>query len=598
MVDQAMYTEAVNAIQNGEVNRARDLLARLLKLDPRSVDCWIWMSSVVETSKERIYCLQEALRIDPGNEAAQRGLILAGALPPDGKLESIGTIRRNWQNDLQSELNKKEPIPWSKVIRISLASLVTVALIVVGFIGSRSIKPAAYRPKPASTLKASATYLPSNIPAGQISTPTPAFTGPTPLWMTLKATYTPTKLYVTTLHPRTEAYRGAMEKYQASDWQGAITYFEQVLQLEPNAVDMVYYIGEAYRQMGDNTNALAQYDQAIQLNPDFAPAYYRKAMLTLQINPKADIRPLIEQAVAKDTNYAEAYLQLAALDLVDEQYQAVLDDAAQAKKTRPDPIPLVFLYRAQAYLALNRPSEALTSAQKANQLDVTILFGYRVLGQALQANNRLVDSLQPLQTYTAFVTDDALALTMLGKAYAAAQDVKDAETAFTQALGLNGGLFEAYLGRGLIYLDAQDNQEALNDLGAAFRLNTKSFSACLGLGRAYLQNAKFTSAVDQFKIAEGLAAADEDFAAIYYWRASTYDAAGQRLLAAADWKKLLALPAAAVPQEWAIQAQQHLSATATATATLTPTRVRTRTPTATVTPTRRPTSTPSITATR
>jgi hypothetical protein len=81
-----MFQEAMNAIREGERNRARDLLTRLIKADRNQVRYWLWMSTVVETGRERIFCLKEVLRIDPQHIEARRGLILMGAASPDENL--------------------------------------------------------------------------------------------------------------------------------------------------------------------------------------------------------------------------------------------------------------------------------------------------------------------------------------------------------------------------------------------------------------------------------------------------------------------------------------------------------------------------------
>ena len=89
----------MGAIQKGEKKRARDLLTRLLKINPDKADYWIWMSSVVESSRERIYCLQEALKVDAQNPMAKRGLVILGAMAPDEHdLPPAGTtVHRKWQ---------------------------------------------------------------------------------------------------------------------------------------------------------------------------------------------------------------------------------------------------------------------------------------------------------------------------------------------------------------------------------------------------------------------------------------------------------------------------------------------------------------------
>src|SRR3970040_1648683 len=74
-----MFNEAVKAAKAGQRRRAKDLLTRLLKADQENVDYWLWMSAVVDTEKEQIFCLQKALKIDPNSIAARRGLVVLGA---------------------------------------------------------------------------------------------------------------------------------------------------------------------------------------------------------------------------------------------------------------------------------------------------------------------------------------------------------------------------------------------------------------------------------------------------------------------------------------------------------------------------------------
>ena len=76
-----LFQEAVESLRTGDRPHAKDLLTRLLKTDQNNVNYWVWMSAAVETAKERVYCLQTALRLDPENGTAKRGLILLGALP-------------------------------------------------------------------------------------------------------------------------------------------------------------------------------------------------------------------------------------------------------------------------------------------------------------------------------------------------------------------------------------------------------------------------------------------------------------------------------------------------------------------------------------
>ena len=63
--EETMYQQVLVHIQKKENSRARDLLTRLIKINPNNTEYWLWMSAVTETTRERIFCLKEALRLDP-----------------------------------------------------------------------------------------------------------------------------------------------------------------------------------------------------------------------------------------------------------------------------------------------------------------------------------------------------------------------------------------------------------------------------------------------------------------------------------------------------------------------------------------------------
>ena len=96
-----MFEDAVDALKQGDHARAKDILTRLLKADQNNATYWVWMSAAVGTPKERIYCLETALKLDPENATAKRGLILHGALPPDENVKPFPLNRpRAWEEKL------------------------------------------------------------------------------------------------------------------------------------------------------------------------------------------------------------------------------------------------------------------------------------------------------------------------------------------------------------------------------------------------------------------------------------------------------------------------------------------------------------------
>ncbi len=64
--------QGIAAAKAGDKPRAFDLLMRATE-DPASSEyAWLWLSSVVNDDPERLYCINNALRINPNNDTANR----------------------------------------------------------------------------------------------------------------------------------------------------------------------------------------------------------------------------------------------------------------------------------------------------------------------------------------------------------------------------------------------------------------------------------------------------------------------------------------------------------------------------------------------
>ena len=100
-----MFQEALEAVRRGQRTRARDLFTRLLRSNSSRADYWLWMSTLVDSQTERIFCLESAIKADPDNEIARRGLILLGARTAGADVQPVPPITRRWDKELEKELN-------------------------------------------------------------------------------------------------------------------------------------------------------------------------------------------------------------------------------------------------------------------------------------------------------------------------------------------------------------------------------------------------------------------------------------------------------------------------------------------------------------
>jgi tetratricopeptide (TPR) repeat protein len=599
--ENTMLKEAIQALRSGDRARARDLLTRLLKADQKNASVWVWLSVTVDTPKERLYCLQTAIQIDPRNAAAKRGLILLGALPPDDSVPPFPVNRpRLWEEKLAKAAKPPEKAhgwanPVTRIFIILGITIIVLGLSVGGFmLLKKPAKPGILR-TPTLRPTATITNTPTNTPVASLRTPTPTFLGPTPLWMFLDKTYTPTPLYVVTEHPITSrsAYAAGLRFMAALDYKNALVLFQQALSLEPNSPDIMYYIGEVYRLQGSFRTARDEYQLAINKNPNFAPAFLGRARANLDLNPEADVIKDLDQAVNLDPHFTEAYLERGKYMLADNPGAAKKDIEA-ALELSPDSAQ-AYLYLAQAQLGLGENAAALESAQHANEIDITLIPIYLALAQAYIATGQSEQAVSVLQTYMVFVPEDTSAFLALGTAYNAAGQYQDAVDLLDKAIRADRKNAEAYFQRGFAYLSMQKANLAEADFKLAVAYDPRDFDAQLDLGRVYAMEKKPGDAYVQIdQKAYPLAKTDKTKAQVYYWEALYLEEINDVLSsqgAVNAWYQLIALPAEAMPADWRTQAYQHLKITPTFTPSLTPS----ITPTFTITLS--PTTTPAVTAT-
>ena len=562
MANDKMLEEAKKAVAKGQQHRARDLLTRLLKTNQANPQYWLWMSSVVDTTKERSYCLKNVLQLDPSNRAAKLGLILSGSLQHDDGFRPKPITPRNWEIDYQEISEESGSKKVLRRITYIGAGVVVFGLLLVGFLAP-SLKTYGYFGGPQLTITPqfntaapTATLLPTNTP--RVITPSPTFIGPTPLWMLLDETYTPTPLYVNTPHPISEAYRAGIRAFNSNNFEEMLTFMKQAAQAEPDSADTHFYIGEAYLHLKEPEIALIAFEKAIETDPNFAPAHLGRARVLSTLNPEFDVEEDLLQAINLDPNLTNAYLDLIAYYIETDKFELALDYSSIVEDLNPESA-LLYLYRSQALLNLELYDQALESAQLAYDKDRTIVPLYYTLGVShlQRGNSRRAKSF--LEIYLRYVQDDPRAWEALGRAlFEQGDSYESAIQAFNAALEINENSFNALLFRGLTYLETGEGQAAVNDLFLARNFDRESFEASIGLGQALFLAERIEDAISQFSGSESLANTDLQRARVYYWRAQAFNALGDRKAAVMDFQALIDLDSEDVSNDWIETAQEYI----------------------------------------
>ena len=647
---ESMFMEALAAARAGNRVRARSLLTKLLKTDSSVVDYWVWMSSVVESQREKIYCLESALKLDPTNRAVLRGLTLMGArVPSEAELAGAARIPRRQIAAVATGASvgggvRLPRLPW-RVMAYAVGAV--VALFTVGFIvravvpffGSRQMSVAPTLPPQTvlasstpETPTATATTIPATLRVQRTAIPTEL--AQTPLAFFVAHTPTPTTVVGITPHAAYEAYSSGLRALERGNYQQAEEFFDQVLDLDNTLPDVHYFKGEARRlyAMSDDGaddrsallgGAIQSYDNAILKDSEYAPAYLGRGRALLE---RAVIREGRDALNGQDlpTDYARAFeldptlvqAYVAQAEFMrsvslwkntEETLQAALDVGLRD--------PIIYILIAEAQLHRGKNEAALENAIEGSGSDPTNIDGYFILGRTFVRLEQYDQALQPLLTYVAYRAEDHRGWSDLGRTQLELGDQPPAAFSLNQALTIKADYSPAYIGRGWLNLDLGDGQSALTDFQKALQFGQETFEMYLGLGHAYYLIGDLQEGLNQASTAMTLAALaddceilDRDISRGYHLRAIIAEASDELTdYAIQNWEWILALEC---PDPFIRElAEEHLliltgeipipSPTASHTPTPlgpSPTPSRTPTPASSLTPTNTPTPAPTSSA--
>ena len=71
-----MLNKSIAAYKTDDITTASKLLAQVIKQDPNNERAWLWLSGIVSSDAERLFCIKRLLAINPENEIAKHGLTL------------------------------------------------------------------------------------------------------------------------------------------------------------------------------------------------------------------------------------------------------------------------------------------------------------------------------------------------------------------------------------------------------------------------------------------------------------------------------------------------------------------------------------------
>ena len=587
MSEDRILQEAIEAIETGQGARARDLLTRVLRKEPARADCWLYMSAVVETAKERTFCLENALKYDPDNETALQGLVMLGKLPPDENIALVRPENERSREDVkifdpvpdeeeEAAKKKKKRSPGKQIVPTVLVSIVALALIWVGIFGNPFaensgglISPRTQPGEPTTTFAPLAAAARDTPTASPTTTPEPQKTVSnvalaTPLTILIEETYTPTPMYVDTPHPSNEAYDAALRSFKHGNYEQALGLFEQAReQMENNRegdLDVRYYIGLILMEMGEFEDARREFELIIQDEPRFAPAYTGKSQAILSMRSNAIVSGDLYKAINTDPGFIEGYLAIAEYRLNREEPEDVLYISEQLLKVAPEH-PRGLHYLAEAYLGLGENELALETARQAFELDMTMHDHYYTLGRSLIENGYNEEGYGYMELYTRDMEEieDRFVLYYMGRAFQGFDDHIRAIENFEASYEIRRDLYKMsyYWANSLIAIG--EYEAAVDRAIVPIQQIQTWFEPYLTHAQALYYLEDYDDAKEAIEAGADLAKTDAQLAELYYWRGIIYEDLGYPLISVKNWERLLELGPEVVPTEYLREAQKRLS---------------------------------------
>jgi tetratricopeptide (TPR) repeat protein/membrane associated rhomboid family serine protease len=395
-------------------------------------------------------------------------------------------------------------------------------------------------------------------------------------WRTTVAGISGVALVVTTVlaiqfNPKLAYISRAYAMAQEGDLEGAITYYDGAIRLDPKLAEAYISRADAKNRQGDLDGAIADCDQAIQLNPQLAHAYgvraavqQRKGNLdrtiadysqAIQFDPKsADfysargtakaVKGDLDGAIADCDRATELNPKLTAAQSILEFAKArkVARDRAIAasgnttppgemvQPSRNPPAPLAFLTPSAVILATpSKPIPTRTATPRVGSNDAQF---YDDRGFRYYQQKNYEKAMSDYNEAIRLDPNYARAYNRRGLVYYHQKNYEKAISDFNEAIRLDPYYAHPYNNRGLAYYEQKNYEKAITDFSEAIRLDPYYAHPYNNRGLAYYEQKKFEKAISDYNEAIRL---DPKYAVAYRNRGDAFWIFGENDKANADF---------------------------------------------------------------
>ncbi len=275
-----------------------------------------------------------------------------------------------------------------------------------------------------------------------------------------------------------EHYRIGLERYRAGDLDGARLAFQTAVRNAPEYPDLRCRLATVLGELGRFADAVRELDKALELNPGYVEARIKRAVAAMEIGryesaiedlravirleePSLELRYLFGLALLKGGRVEESLQPLREAS----QHDALREPARDAL--------------ARAYVALERPEQAVRCLERANSSECLAL-----LGRVYLQMRRFEDAQRTLETVLESGAGGGDVLLALAHAELGLGRTEMARRRCEEALCHEEVAADASLLLGRLSFEAGDDAAALDWLRKASLTPRHDYSALVLMGRA------------------------------------------------------------------------------------------------------------------
>jgi len=308
-------------------------------------------------------------------------------------------------------------------------------------------------------------------------------------------------------HPEALYFLGILAK-QVGKYEIAAELIGRVLPVWADCAEAHYNLGDAHQSQGKLDEAVSCYRKALELKPDYAEAY---GNLGIALRAQGKLDEAVDsyrKAIMFKPDHVEAYYNLGNVL----QQQGKLDEAAscyrKALEIKPDYLKaygnLGNVLRSQGRLV-----EALENFHKALIISPDSAEMHYNLGNVLKDQDRLDEAIESFHKALELKPDFAEAHNNLGNVLLAQGRLDEALDGFHKALVLKPDYAEAHNNVGTVLLQQGALDAALESFHDALRLKPDYAEACSNQGNVFKEKGELTAASSCYRQAMALDPAQE-----------------------------------------------------------------------------------------